>query len=548
MGPSEAELSALKVCAFCDFLMSYPSNFEEFCCFRILFCLSTIQHDLLPRKNSYLGGESMKRNALFVSCAILSLVTAPLFAGPKGTVQVRPIESGSVTIDGKFDDWNLNSYTTVARQPLYPDALDQDSTDAYGDHLVWEIDRVAGFNGTFTDDFDPESPSEFGSSVYFGYDANFLYGLAVFIDDEPNGTRDPGGLSNFLNDGLEIFIDAKGDSTDPADEANFPNFDTDFDAEDFGVTSNADDFQLTVGLNEEFENGAEQHLERGGNTDIIKEGYLDIRNDLDLSSVGGADIAAQEFSDLGAAGARNPEVLADPGTTFTGYAIEWVVPFGLVDGFEPDHNMGFELFWRDVDDPDFPDPGFGGAGIMWTDWAQNETVPSDAELGTGLFHTANWGQLEFVTAGDPCDFDGNGTIDVADIDMLSAAVSSGAGEARYDINQDGVVDASDIAAYVEGACLNTYLGDANLDGQFDSTDFVVVFTAGEYEDAAAGNSTWATGDWNGDSEFNSSDFVAAFVGGGYEVGPRAAVAAVPEPTSLGLLAFALLGLLALRRR
>ena len=131
---------------------------------------------------------------------------------------------------------------------------------------------------------------------------------------------------------------------------------------------------------------------------------------------------------------------------------------------------------------------------------------------------------------------------------LSAAVSSGAGEARYDINQDGVVDASDIAAYVGGACLNTYLGDANLDGQFDSTDFVVVFTAGEYEDAAAGNSTWATGDWNGDSEFNSSDFVAAFVGGGYELGPRAAVAAVPEPTSLGLLAFALLGLLALRRR
>ena len=65
----------------------------------------------------------MKRNSLFVSCAILSLVTAPLFAGPKGTVQVRPIESGSVTIDGKFDDWNLNSYTTVARQPLYPDAL-----------------------------------------------------------------------------------------------------------------------------------------------------------------------------------------------------------------------------------------------------------------------------------------------------------------------------------------------------------------------------------------------------------------------------------------
>ena len=92
---------------------------------------------------------------------------------------------------------------------------------------------------------------------------------------------------------------------------------------------------------------------------------------------------------------------------------------------------------------------------------------------------------------------------------------------------------------------NTYVGDANLDGEFGSADFVVVFTSGEYEDGVVGNSTWETGDWNGDTEFDSSDFVAAFTGGGYELGPRMAVKSVPEPTSIP--AGLLIGLLCLIR-
>ena len=77
-----------------------------------------------------------------------------------------------------------------------------------------------------------------------------------------------------------------------------------------------------------------------------------------------------------------------------------------------------------------------------------------------------------------------------------------------------------------------------LTGEFNSTDFVVVFGAGQYEDAEALNSTWATGDWNGDGEFNSSDFVAAFTDGGYERGPRPA--AVPEPHALILVCAAMM--------
>ena len=81
---------------------------------------------------------------------------------------------------------------------------------------------------------------------------------------------------------------------------------------------------------------------------------------------------------------------------------------------------------------------------------------------------------------------------------------------------------------------NTYFGDANLDGEFNTRDMVVVFVAGQYEDESSGNSTWTTGDWNGDAEFNSSDLVVAFADGGYEQGVRGSTAtAVPEPLVWG---------------
>ena len=61
----------------------------------------------------------------------------------------------------------------------------------------------------------------------------------------------------------------------------------------------------------------------------------------------------------------------------------------------------------------------------------------------------------------------------------------------------------------------SWIGDANLDGTFDSTDLVFVFQAGQFQDDVAGESTWETGDWNGDGEFDSSDLVLAFGQGGF---------------------------------
>jgi hypothetical protein len=150
-----------------------------------------------------------------------------------------------------------------------------------------------------------------------------------------------------------------------------------------------------------------------------------------------------------------------------------------------------------------------------------------------------------VGAGTLGDFDGDGMLTANDLDLLSAAV--GSGNLSFDLNGDGSVTNADRAVWVEDL-KNTYFGDSNLDGEFNSGDFVAVFTRGEYEDATAGNSTWADGDWNGDNDFNSSDFVTAFTAGGYELGPRQSVAAVPEPVGLTGFVLALTAAFAVRRR
>jgi hypothetical protein len=94
-----------------------------------------------------------------------------------------------------------------------------------------------------------------------------------------------------------------------------------------------------------------------------------------------------------------------------------------------------------------------------------------------------------------------------------------------------LVDGEDRAIWIENV-KETFFGDANFDGEFNSSDLVAVFVAGEYEDSIDGNSTWTTGDWDGDGDFNTGDLTLTFQSGGYEQGPRQAIRLVPEPGAL----------------
>ncbi len=132
------------------------------------------------------------------------------------------------------------------------------------------------------------------------------------------------------------------------------------------------------------------------------------------------------------------------------------------------------------------------------------------------------------------DFDRDGSASADDVDRLIEAIAAGTNDPRFNLTSDVVVDSPDLDAWVHKV-KNTYYGDANLDGEFNSSDLTAVFKSGEYEDSIVGNSTWAEGDWNANGDFESGDLIVAFQDLGYEAGPRAALASVPEPATFTML-------------
>ncbi len=131
-------------------------------------------------------------------------------------------------------------------------------------------------------------------------------------------------------------------------------------------------------------------------------------------------------------------------------------------------------------------------------------------------------------AGLTGDYNGNGELDADDLDLQAIEIAGGQDPPAFDLTEDGLVNEDDRVFWLHDL-KNTWVGDADLDGLFNSADFVAVFVEGKYETGEA--ALWASGDWNADLVFDSGDFVAAFVDGGYEIGAfPGAVRAVPEPT------------------
>ena len=174
------------------------------------------------------------------------------------------------------------------------------------------------------------------------------------------------------------------------------------------------------------------------------------------------------------------------------------------------------------------------SGLMDDVSIWNEALSEDDIMA---LHSGASSPLTLGGGGIEGDFDGSGGLDVADVDMLSDEIVAGTHGGSFDLNGDSFVDQTDLELWVVDL-RKTWIGDANLDGEFNSSDFVAVFSTNKYEkDETA---SWAEGDWNADNRFDTADFVSAFSAGGYEKGPVGAAQAVPEPTSIGLLSIGLL--------
>lgn len=122
------------------------------------------------------------------------------------------------------------------------------------------------------------------------------------------------------------------------------------------------------------------------------------------------------------------------------------------------------------------------------------------------------------------DFNRNGDLDSDDIELLSAALRESRRYDVFDLDANGEVDFNDRSTWIKDVA-RTSFGDSNLDGVFDTNDFLIVFQIDEYEDEIDGNSTWWDGDWNGDSDFTAEDIILAFSEGGFVL----QAVAVPEP-------------------
>ena len=142
------------------------------------------------------------------------------------------------------------------------------------------------------------------------------------------------------------------------------------------------------------------------------------------------------------------------------------------------------------------------------------------------------------------DLNRDGSLDVGDIDMLTAAVLRNETSSEFDLNADNQVNQEDRQEWVK-VLRATYFGDSDLDGDFDSSDLIVVFAAGKYE--SGDPAMWRDGDWDGNGLFETSDLVMALKDGGYEQ-PSNAHAAVPEPNAILIFGFGAIALLGARMR
>jgi hypothetical protein len=141
------------------------------------------------------------------------------------------------------------------------------------------------------------------------------------------------------------------------------------------------------------------------------------------------------------------------------------------------------------------------------------------------------------------DYNRNGQLDAADLDLQAAGMM--VNDLSFDLDGDDDTDFDDRVKWIR-ELQESWLGDSNFDGEFNSADFVAVFQVGKYEQDTP--ATYAEGDWDGDLVFASGDFVVAFQDGGFEQGPQQVTAAVPEPSTPLLMALSLSIGLSLSRR
>ena len=155
-----------------------------------------------------------------------------------------------------------------------------------------------------------------------------------------------------------------------------------------------------------------------------------------------------------------------------------------------------------------------------------------------------WTGILNLVAPHPGDFQTDGVLDSEDLQLLLNQLASQDDNPEFDLNGDSQVNGKDVKVWIK-EFKNTWIGDANLDGEFNAADLTAIFEAGKFRQDSAAD--WFDGDWTGDNRFNTRDLIAAFKDGGYNSGKRPSVQSVPEPNGFVAALVAASWLVAVRR-
>ena len=98
------------------------------------------------------------------------------------------------------------------------------------------------------------------------------------------------------------------------------------------------------------------------------------------------------------------------------------------------------------------------------------------------------------------DANGDGIVDVRDINAVLGAIRQGPAATVYDFDGSGRVDLDDVVMLVEST-LGTFMGDANLDSRVNSADLNRVGIG--WQQFVCGG--WSDGDFNGDNRVSAAD-------------------------------------------
>lgn len=174
----------------------------------------------------------------------------------------------------------------------------------------------------------------------------------------------------------------------------------------------------------------------------------------------------------------------------------------LVGGIS-DFSEGALYYTTDGSDPRLP----GGAPNPNAIEYDGTLVPIDdsVDLRARTLVDGRWSGLTITELsrvdGLRGDMNGDGIVDVSDIDAVASAIRTGSEENAFDLNRDDVVDQLDMDYLVESV-LNTKRGDTNLDGQVDFIDFLALATNfGEEE------KRWSDGNFGADVAVDFKDFL-----------------------------------------